>query len=87
MNGERSNPMPIIDFNFSGYVRGAVITRANSAVGEEVDVRGMSAPELIRKLEAGDLFISLGDYLYSGDNAEIEMTDYEMASGRYPDEL
>lgn len=78
--------MPIIDLTFSGYVRGAVITHANNTVGETVDVREMSSPELVRKLESGELFISLGDHLYSNHDADIEM-EFETASGRYPDEL
>lgn len=69
--------MPKMNFNFQGYIDGASITEASDVNGETVDVSEMSASELGQKLNAGDLFISLGDYLYESDDAEIEITAFE----------
>jgi hypothetical protein len=68
---------PVIDFCFSGWVRGATITEANNADGETVDVSTMPAEELAEKLECGELFIALGNYLYASRKNEIEIFDFE----------
>lgn len=78
--------MPKIDFTFHGSLQGVIITDATNVDGDKVDVRGMSAPELCRKLEAGELFISLGNHLYDSDDAEIVMEDFQTTSG-WPDEV
>jgi len=78
--------MPKIDFSFSGWVRGAIITEAtDTTTGNPVDVREMSGPELERKLDSGELCISLGDHLYENRKSEIEMFDFE-ATPCWPDE-
>ena len=76
--------MPKIDLSFHGSLQGANVTQANNVNGEAVDVREMPAHELAEKLENGDLFISLGDYLYSGAG-EIIMEDFA-ATPVWPDE-
>jgi len=78
--------MPKIDFTFQGNVRGATITQATGVKGNPVDVRQMPAPTLERLLNAGELFITLGDHLYENDEAEIEISDFEMTPG-WPDEV
>ena len=78
--------MPKIDFNFSGFVRGAIIIEATeTATGNKVDVRNMSGPGLERKLNSGELCISLGDHLYDSRKTEVEMVDFE-ATPCWPDE-
>ena len=70
--------MAKIDLCFSGWVRGADIDWATNVNGEKVCVANLPAEELARKLEAGELFVSLGDYLYnSNDDAEIQLFDFE----------
>jgi len=69
--------MPKIDFCFSGWVRGAEVETATDDKGKSVDVSKMDASELARKLSKGELFISLGDYLYDNHSNEIEMFDFE----------
>lgn len=69
--------MPKIDFCFSGWVRGANISKATDVEGNTVDVSTMEAGELAMKLEHGKLFISLGDYLYESHKNEVELTDFE----------
>lgn len=71
--------MPSINFSFSGWVRGAEITSATDpSTGDEVDVSSMSAKDLTKKLEAGELQISLGDFLYqSSRKTEVEMFDFD----------
>jgi hypothetical protein len=69
--------MPQIDFCFSGWVRGAKITRATDVEGKKVDVSKMESSVLASKLTKGELFISLGDYLYDNRDNEIEMFDFE----------
>ena len=69
--------MPQVDFTFSGWVRGANITKATNDKGKSVNVSKMSAKTLAKKLETGKLFISLGDYLYeSSKETEIEINDF-----------
>lgn len=68
--------MPKIDFSFQGWVRGAEVTEATDVEGETVDVSAMDADTLAKKLQAGELFISLGDYLYESRKNEIEMFDF-----------
>ena len=77
--------MPKIDFTFTGWVRGALITEAADTEGNKVDVSQMPPTELEQKLSAGDLTISLGTHLYESDKADIEMTDFE-ATPCWPDE-
>ena len=69
--------MPKVDFCFQGFVRGAEVSTATNTEGEKVDVSGMTSTELANKLEAGDLFLSLGDYLYDDHKeASIEIHDF-----------
>ena len=70
--------MPNVNFSFSGWVVDADVATATDANGEEVDVSEMAGKELADKLEAGDLFISLGDYLYGRNRkSEIEIFDFD----------
>ena|SRR3989344_695379 len=66
---------------FSGWCRGANVTKATNVDGEVVDVTGMDAKEVCRQLSEGELFISLGDFLYNSADADIEIFDFD-ASGR-----
>lgn len=68
--------MPKIDFCFSGWVRGAEITQATNSEGQTVDVSQMPTTELVQKLEAGELTVSLGDHLYASRKNEVEMFDW-----------
>lgn len=70
--------MPTVSFSFSGWVVGADVTKATDAEGKSVDVSRMTAEELARRLNAGELFISLGNYLYDNSRrTEIELFDFQ----------
>lgn len=69
--------MPKIDFCFQGYVRGAEVEKATNINGKEVNVSKMKAETLVKKLTNGELFISLGDYLYDSHKNECELHDFE----------
>jgi hypothetical protein len=68
--------IPRVDFSFQGVVRGARIRKATDQNGEQVNVVGWSDKRLAKALNAGKLFISLGDYLYGNRKNEIEMFDF-----------
>jgi|3_EtaG_2_1085321.scaffolds.fasta_scaffold00329_27 hypothetical protein len=70
--------MPNITFTFSGWVRDEINT-AHDIYGKDVDVSKMPAAELAEKLEEGDLFISLGDHIYSSMKNEVELSDFAAA--------
>ena len=70
--------MSSISFTFSGYITSADIKNATDINGNLVDVEDMSDKELVKKLQNGDLFISLGNYLYENHRrAEIKISDFE----------
>lgn len=69
--------MAKIDLSFSGWICGAEVTKATDTSGNSVDVSTMPAVELVAKLKSGDLFISLGDYLYENDDEEIDLFNFE----------
>ena len=70
--------MPKVDLCFQGWIRGASVDTATNAAGEEVDVSGMTSEELAEKLANGELFISLGKFLYERrEDASIEMFDFD----------
>ena len=72
--------MPRVSFSFSGWVTEAEITKATDTEGKEVDVSCLAGEELAHRLNAGELFISLGDYLYGNSRkTEIELFDFEGA--------
>lgn len=66
-----------MDFCFQGWVRGAKITIATNIKSEKIDVSKIDEEKLAKKLTDGELFISLGDYLYDNKEAEIEIFDFE----------
>lgn len=68
--------MPRIVFSFRGWCD-TEITRATNSKGEPVDVSNWTGDRLAKALEAGEIFISLGDHLYSARKNEIEMFDFE----------
>jgi len=68
--------MPKISFCFQGHINGVEVTKASDVEGKQVDVSNMDADKLCRKLNDGELFISLGDYLYKNNNEEIELYDF-----------
>lgn len=68
--------MPQINLSFRGYCR-ADVSEATNVNGETVDVTEMAAESLCEALEKGELFISLGDHLYSSGKNEIEIFDFE----------
>lgn len=70
--------MPRIDFSFQGWIRGATITHCyDPHAHKRVDVSGMTAAELVQKLNKGELTTALGDHLYSNAAAEIEIFDFD----------
>jgi len=69
--------MAKIDFCFSGFCQGAEVSECTDMEGNTVDVSKMDATELASKLDKGELFISLGDYLYESRKNEIEIFDFE----------
>lgn len=74
--------MPRINFCFQGWVNDTEITSAmNPETGLAEDVSGLSAAELIAKLEKGELCFSFVTAL-SLENCrdrEIELSDYSPA--------
>lgn len=70
--------MPKVDFNFSGWVRNAEVTTATNIHGNTVDVSKMNSDELAKKLEKGELSISLKDYLNKTEE-DVEVFDFEGA--------
>jgi hypothetical protein len=72
--------MPKIDFCFSGFCQGVKVSEATDIDGNTVDVSGWDSIELVSQLEKGELFISLGDYLYESHKNEIEIFDFEESS-------
>jgi hypothetical protein len=71
--------MPKIDLCFSGWLRGANVEQALDANGDIVDVSGMDSEELVRKLNASALFVSLASCLGDNDEEEVELFDFEVA--------
>jgi len=72
--------VPSVSFAFSGWVVGADVTTATDTQGDEVDVSHMTGEDLACRLDAGGLFISLGNYLYDNSRkTEIELFDFEGA--------
>ena len=71
--------MPKIDFNFSGYIRGADIIAVRDAEGTRIDVSKMNPERVTAGLNDGSFFISLGDFLYEGRKNEVVMEDFEEA--------
>jgi hypothetical protein len=69
--------MPKMNFCFQGWVNGANIIEATDVDGKKVNVSKMNPEELADKLNKGELFISLGDYLYSNRKSNIEMFDFD----------
>ena len=69
--------MPKIDFCFSGFCQGVEVSEVTDIDGNTVDVSGWDDMELVSQLEKGQLFISLGDYLYESRKNEIEIFDFE----------
>jgi len=70
--------MPEINFCFQGHITLANVRTATDSRGEPVDVSSMDPHALAEKLEQGELFISLGDYLYDDSkDAHIELFDFE----------
>ena len=64
-----------VDLSFQGWVRGANITSATNVKGETIDVTNM--PDLIEKLNKGELFVSLADALEDNKDSEIEIFDFQ----------
>jgi hypothetical protein len=60
--------MPKISFCFSGWVVGANIRSATDDQGNDVDVTGLTSKELVKKLKAGELIISLSSSLNDNDD-------------------
>jgi len=72
--------MPKIDLSFQGWVRGAQVSKATDAEGQEIDVSKWSSKRLVKALGDGKVFISLGDFLYDNrKDSEIELFDFEPA--------
>jgi hypothetical protein len=70
--------MAKIDFAFGGWIRGADVTKVTVVdTGADLNVEEVSADELMTKLATGEWAISLGDYLYDSEDAEIEISDFE----------
>lgn len=76
--------MPMIDFNFQGWVRGAdikTVTHVTDAgIVDEFDVSDADPADVAHKLATGEYMISLGDFLYANRKSEIELTDFEVSS-------
>ena len=71
--------MPRIDLCFSGWLRGVEVNKASDVQGQVVDVSEMPTDELVRKLKAGELFVSLGELLDECNRGEeIELSEFEV---------
>lgn len=71
--------MAKISFSFCGWVRGANVETGSEPNGKDVDVSKLSSAEIVDMLNSGKLSICLGDHLYDSDDAEIEISDYEIS--------
>jgi hypothetical protein len=69
--------MAIISLCFQGSISGVEVYKATDVNGKEVDISEMGNKELADKLSRGELFVSLRDLLYQGEDEEIEMFDFE----------
>lgn len=82
--------MPAIDFNFSGYIRGASVTAVTvTETGETLDVSDKTADEVATKLASKEWSIALGDFLYGDVNdtneTSVEFDDFEPEGGFPPE--
>lgn len=70
--------MPKIDFNFSGFINGANITKVVcSDTFELINVENMDSKELVDGLNSGKYLIGLIDYLQDNDDEEIVISDFQ----------
>lgn len=75
--------MPMIDFYFNGWVRGATITEALDQDGNKVDVTNMTPYDLAIKLSSGELkIVELAPYL--SDHVRCEINTVDFTASRYP---
>jgi len=70
-----------ISFYFRGWVeidakelKCSHVERSNAVVTSRFTLK-----ELVDKLNAGEFALALGDYLYDNRDAEIEISDFEVA--------
>lgn len=75
--------MPMIDFKYGGFVRGATVNEAYDKDGNKVDVSKMSVFQLVMLLNKGELTIELEPHLSDHTECEINMEDY--TASRYRD--
>ncbi len=69
--------MPKIDFSFTGNVMGAEVKTVQDVRGVIINVADMSADIVAEKLESGEWFICLDDYISdNSDGAEIQISDF-----------
>ena len=71
--------MPSISFCFQGWVSMADVTEAlEVATGETVNISHIDSETLVKRLEDGELALSLDEALSNCDKSECEIHDYEV---------
>lgn len=73
--------MPMVDFKFSGVIRGAVVNEVYDKDGNKVDVSHMTPYELAHHLDKGTYTIEIGNYVQ--DCVEREVKTEEFVASRF----
>jgi hypothetical protein len=73
--------MPMIDFKFTGVIRGADINIVHDKEGNPVNVAHLTSYELAHHLDKGTYTIELGDYI--NDCVEQEVKAEEFVASRF----
>jgi hypothetical protein len=73
--------MPMVDFNFSGVIRGADVHVVIDKDGNPVNVTHLTPYELAHHLDKGTYTIELGDYIR--DCIEQEVKTEEFLASRF----
>ncbi len=78
--------MPMVDFYFNGWIRGAEVKEAFDREGNKVDVTNLTVYELALALNRGELTIDLKDYIDNHVEANINLTGFNASRYRPRDD-
>lgn len=73
--------MPMVDFKFSGVIRGATVNLVYDKDGNVVDVSQMTPYELAHHLDKGTYTIEIGNHIQ--DCVEREVKNEEFVASRF----
>lgn len=74
--------MPMVDFYFNGWIRGAEVTEALDAAGNKVNVTNLTVYELALALNRGELTIDLKPYIDNHVEAKIDLNSFNASRYR-----